>query len=320
MKIAIIGAGGWGTALAIVLDSEGHEITLFGRDLSYLKKQRENKKYLPGVRLSESINITSENEIEAGLYIIAVPVQFIRNLLPTLKLCIDNPLVSVSKGVEVVTLKRPTEIIEEVIGAKKLLVLSGPSHAEEVSRFLPTSLVLASKKISQEIQNVFMSRTIRVYTSDDIVGVEYAGALKNIIAIAAGICDGLHLGDNAKASLLSRGIQEMSRIGEALGAKRGTFFGLAGIGDLITTCTSPFGRNLMVGREIGSGKTLSEVISSTAQIAEGIETTKAVFQLAKQKLIEAPITAEVHSVLFEKKSAREALFSLMSRKPKQEEA
>lgn len=319
MKIAVIGAGGWGTALSIVLDSEGHDIVLWGRDTLVLKKQRENKKYLPGARLSDTINITSENEIEAELYVVAIPVQFVRNVLVKLKLNNENTVVSASKGIELGTLKRPSEVLEEIIGAKKLFVLSGPSHAEEVSRFLPTSIVLASKKIDVSIQAVFSSKTIRVYTSEDVLGVEYAAALKNIIAVAAGICDGLHLGDNAKASLLSRGIQEMARIGEALGAKKGTFFGLAGIGDLITTCTSQFGRNLMVGREIGSGKTLEEVLASTVQVAEGVATTKAVFELAKQKLIEAPITAEVYSVLFEKKSPREALFSLMTRKPKKEE-
>ncbi len=319
MKIGIIGAGGWGTSLSVVLDSIGHEVILWGRNTTDIKRWHENKKYLPGVKLNDSIKLCSDKELEAEIYIASVPVQHMRSVLRSLVIDKTKPIISASKGIELERFRRPSEIIQEETRCKQIFVLSGPSHAEEVARFLPTSLVVASKNDTSDIQKMLNSKTIRIYILDDILGVEYAGALKNIIAIAAGISDGLYLGDNAKASLLSRAVVEMARFGESMGAKKGTFYGLAGLGDLMTTCHSPFGRNLRVGREIGGGRTLEDVFSTMNQVAEGVETTRAVYQLAKLKSIEMPITSEVYSVLFEKKPPREALFSLMSRKLKKEE-
>jgi glycerol-3-phosphate dehydrogenase (NAD(P)+) len=338
-RILVLGDGGWGTALALVLHHNGHKVTLwskFPEYAQYVNKKRENPKFLPGVKLPGTLSVTSELIIHnADLIVMAVPTQFCRGVLEELRstlyarslprLLRDSmlpPIVSVAKGIEQTTLKRPSEIIKEVLDypKDKIAVLSGPSHAEEVARKKPASVVVASsnKKLARDLQAIFSNEYFRVYTQDDVVGVETAAAVKNIIAIAAGICDGLGLGDNAKSALLTRGMVEISRLGEALGGNKKTFFGLAGIGDLITTCISPHGRNRAVGVRIGKGETLTQILKSMQQVAEGVWTTKAVMNLVKKYKVEMPITTEVYNILFKNRSPIKAVYSLMTRKPKGE--
>jgi glycerol-3-phosphate dehydrogenase (NAD(P)+) len=331
LKIFILGDGGWGTALALLLHHNGHKVTLWSKFpdyAEYLRKHHENTKFLPGVRIPNSINITHELRIpNSELIIMAVPTQYCRSVLEEIKSLIPHsasriPVVSVAKGIEQKTLRRPSEIIQEVLNypKDKIAVLSGPSHAEEVARKKPASVVIASmnKKLAEDMQSVFSNEYFRVYTQSDSVGVEIAAAVKNIIAIAAGICDGLDLGDNAKSALLTRGMVEIVRLGEIMGGKKSTFYGLAGIGDLITTCISPHGRNRAVGMRIGRGETLRQILKSMQQVAEGIWTTKAVMNLARRYKIEMPITAEVYNILFNNKNPLKALYHLMTRAPKAE--
>lgn len=317
-SVVVIGAGGWGTALAVLLARGKTRVTLWVRRADYAEELRvrcENVTYLPGVSL-DGIEIDCGGLPKADLYVMAVPTQHVRETLGQVKLPRTAPVVSVSKGIEMKTLARPSEIL----APRPVCVLSGPSHAAEVARFLPTSVVAASgdERLARDVQAVFMGPSFRVYTSDDVVGVEFAGALKNIIAIAAGICDALKLGDNAKSALMARGLVEIARLGTSLGGKETTFFGLAGLGDLITTCYSPHGRNLRVGRELGAGKKLDEILASMRQVAEGVWTSRAALELAAKRKIEMPITQEVVRILFEGKPPRAALSDLMSRTPKSE--
>lgn len=315
MNVQIVGAGSWGTALAVHLARRGASVALWGRRLDDLTATRENRKYLPGVRLPDSIALGLG---AADLAVVAVPTQHIRATLATLRLP-KVPAVSVSKGLEIGSHRRPTEILRELLGVPTA-VLSGPSHAEEVARGLPASLVAASEDetLARDVQKAFMGETLRIYTSRDVLGVELAGALKNIIAIAAGLCDALGLGDNAKAALLTRGIVEIARLGVKLGAERPTFYGVSGIGDLITTCYSPHGRNLFVGREVGKGRTLQDVLAGMSMVAEGVWTSRAALDLAREKGVEMPITEAVVRVLHEGKPPRDAVRELMSRLPKSE--
>lgn len=332
-NVLVLGDGGWGTALALVLHHNGHKVTLWSKFPDYAKsvnKKRENTKFLPGVKLPRTLNVTSELIIHnLDLIVMAVPTQFCRGVLEDMRKrrakSVERreiPIISVAKGIEQKTLKRPSEIIKEVLDypKDKIAVLSGPSHAEEVARKRPASVVVASSnnKLARDLQAIFSNEYFRVYTQDDVVGVETAAAVKNIIAIAAGICDGLGLGDNAKSALLTRGMVEISRLGEALGGKKNTFFGLAGIGDLITTCISAHGRNRAVGVRIGKGETLTQILKSMQQVAEGVWTTKAVMNLVKKYKVEMPITQEVYNILFKNKSPIKAVYSLMTRKPKGE--
>jgi glycerol-3-phosphate dehydrogenase (NAD(P)+) len=315
MRIWIVGAGSWGTAVAALLAKHGHRATLWGRDVEGIRAARENRKYLPGVRLPESVGFGTDPE--AALTVVAVPTQHIRATLAPLPL--RGPFVSLAKGLEMGTRRRPTEILAELFPGSRAAVLSGPSHAEEVARGLPATLVAAGEEpLAREVQAAFMGPTLRVYTSADVVGVELAGALKNIIAIAAGIGDSLGLGDNAKAALLSRGIVEIARLGVALGAQRPTFFGVSGIGDLITTCYHAGGRNLHVGREVGKGRPLREVLEGMSMVAEGVWTSRAALELAREKGIEMPITEAVVKILHEGKPPRDAVRELMMRDPKAE--
>lgn len=286
---------------------------------------RENRRLLPGVQIPESVVITAdvaEAVDDADFLVVAIPTKFLREALLSIqdKLTGDRPVVSVVKGLEVDTFLRPSEIVAEVLGARAVVALGGPSHAEEIARRLPASVVAASGDVSlaKEVQTMFMTDRFRVYTNQDIVGVELAGALKNVIAIAAGICDGREYGDNAKSALLTRGIVEMTRFGVALGAESDTFSGLAGIGDLITTCISPYGRNRRVGERLGKDETLQQILDSMDSVAEGVTTTKSVYDLADQKGIDMPITEQVYRVLFEDKSPAEATDALMARPPKGE--
>ncbi len=319
-RVQILGTGGWGTAVAILLAGQDRPVSLWGRSPEFLEEMRssgENKKYLPGVPIPEALHFGLDPD--ADLYVEAIPTQHIRKVLQGISLG-GAPVISLSKGLEVGTQLRPTEIIQDVLGERTCGVLSGPSHGEEVARGLPATLVVASddQAFSDLVQERFMGETFRVYTSTDVVGVELGGALKNVIAIAAGTCDGLGLGQNAKAALLTRGIVEIARLGKALGAGWDTFFGVSGIGDLITTCESPYGRNLRVGRELGSGKTIQEVLDSMAAVPEGVWTCRVALEVAREKGIDMPITEQVVAIIEEGKDPRLAVRDLMKRDPKPE--
>jgi glycerol-3-phosphate dehydrogenase (NAD(P)+) len=281
--------------------------------------------YLPGVPIPPEVELTSDvgrAVRDADLWIAAIPTVHLRATLtpvaPVLRA--DRPVLSLAKGVENQTFARPTEVICQVLGLRPVAALSGPSHAEEVSRGLPTSVVVASAdvELARNIQQRFSTDRFRVYTNSDLVGVELGGALKNVIGIAAGISDGLSFGDNTKAALLTRGLAEMTRFGVALGAARETFFGLAGIGDLITTCISRHGRNRHVGERLGRGEKLPAILATMKMVAEGIYTTRSVHDQAAKLGIELPITQEVHRVLYEGKDPRTAVTDLMQREPKPE--
>jgi len=323
-RIVIIGDGAWGTALALVLERGGHAVTLWSRFPDYaaeMKAKRENVKFLPGSRLPEGIEIVSGTPPKGELTIAAVPTQFIRSTFTELKTKLPKkPLIAcVAKGLEQSTGKRPSEILREALGSARIVALSGPSHAPEVARGLPASLAAAGEsRAAKTVQSLFNGSTVRVYTTADMMGVELGGALKNVIALAAGISDGLGLGYNAKAALLTRGIVEMARLGGALGAKKQTFFGLSGIGDLITTTTFPSGRNLSVGRALGEGKPLQEILGGMHAVAEGVWTTKAALALARKHRVDMPITEELHRILYEGKAAKDALRDLMKREQRAE--
>jgi len=327
-KISVLGDGGWGTALSLLLSKKGYNVTLWGAFPDYiseLRKSRENKKFLPGFTIPDSMVITANAEEAldgAVLAVIAIPSKYLRQTLQKIKEVEigSTVLASVVKGVEKETFKRPSEIIKEELGSVRIAVLSGPTIANEVAEGLPASSVVASdsEETATLTQEIFMSEAFRVYTGEDVVGVELGGALKNIIAIAAGISDGLGFGSNAKAALFTRGLVEMARIGTALGARLETFSGLSGMGDLVTTCISLYSRNRYVGESIAQGKKLTDILNGMEMVAEGVETTQSVFHLAKQIGVDAPITDQVYKVLFEDKNPLEAVNDLMTRNKKAE--
>jgi len=327
-RVAVVGDGGWGTALARLLALKGCEVCQWGAFPDYTEEMRrrgENFKFLPGVSLPKELRLTNagaEALEGADVIVAAVPTQFLRRVLRRLVTCYrrPTPVVSVAKGIERRTLMRPTQIVRDVWGRVPVVALSGPSHAEEVARGLPTTVAVASSRrgLAERAQRLFMTDRFRVYTNPDIIGLELGGAVKNVIAIAAGICDGLGLGDNAKAALLTRGLAEMTRLGVALGARRQTFAGLAGIGDLITTCTSPYGRNRAVGIQIGQGRSLREVLADMEQVAEGVESTRSVRSLARRHGVEMPITEQCYRVLYRGKDPRRAVDDLMRRAARDE--
>lgn len=325
-RVAVIGNGGWGTALALVALRNGADVSLWGIDPEYVAHTatiRVNERYLPGVALPAELVLTSdasEAARDADLLVSAVPTQFVRatfeRLAPHLPPRV--PVLSVSKGLENRTLERPTEILLEATGPRPVAMMSGPSHAEEVARGAPTSVVVASDDddLLARIQTLWSDDRFRVYASHDLLGVELAGAVKNVIAIAAGVCTGLDLGDNALAALITRGNAELTRLGCALGARKETFSGLAGIGDLIATCVSRHGRNRAVGERLGRGETLDEILASMVQVAEGVRTTQSLVQLARAHAVEMPISEQVHRILFEGHRPADALDELMSRNPR----
>jgi glycerol-3-phosphate dehydrogenase (NAD(P)+) len=328
-KITVLGSGAMATACSILLAENSEQtVSMWVRNPEYARdiaQNRENRRLLPGVPISEGIEITSKiaQAVDgADMLVAAIPTKYLRSTLSDLapQLTDDRPVVSVIKGLEIDTFLRPSEVIAEVLGSRAIVALGGPSHAEEISRRLPASVVAASGDVAlgTEVQSVFNTDRFRVYTNQDMIGVELAGALKNVIALAAGICDGRGYGDNAKSALLTRGLVEMTRFGTTLGAEASTFSGLAGIGDLITTCISPYGRNRMVGERLGKGEKLSQILESMDAVAEGVTTAKSVHELAEQEGIDMPITSEVYKVLFEDKPAEEATNSLMVRPPKRE--
>jgi len=324
-RAVVIGDGGWGTTIALLLHENGVETTLFcacPEQAEELKSKRVNR-YLPGVALPKTLRISAD-VFEAGegadVAFSVVPTQFLRSVMERFEdaLSGDTPIVSATKGIEIETFRTPTAILKEVLGQRSLGVLSGPSHAEEVARGLPASIVAASpdKSLAHGVQRVLSNDHFRVYTHGDPKGAELGGALKNVIAIAAGISDGLELGDNAKAALVTRGIVEMARFGNAHGARSETFFGLAGLGDLATTCYSRHSRNRYVGEEIGRGKKLEEILTEMEMVAEGVWTTKALFgPESESRGIPMPIAEQVHAVLFEGKDPRLAVSELMQREP-----
>ncbi|MCP5003071.1 MAG: NAD(P)H-dependent glycerol-3-phosphate dehydrogenase [Planctomycetes bacterium] len=327
-RISVLGTGGWGTALAILLHEKGHHVTLWGASTDYvdfLKQKRENRKYLKGITIPRDLTITSKIEdaqSDTDFIVAAIPTPYVRRVLEKGKESYvqGTPIVSVIKGIENDTLMRSSEILIDVLGKQPIALLFGPSHAEEVAKKLPTTVVVASEDIelASRIQNIFMTDRFRVYTNHDVVGVELGGALKNVIAIAAGICEGLGFGDNSKAALLTRGLSEIVRLGVAMGGQRCTFSGLTGLGDLITSCVSPFGRNRFVGEQIARGKKLSQLLKEMDQVAEGVRTTKSVCRLAEKFHVEMPITHEIYKVLFEDKDPMTAVNELMVREPKLE--
>ncbi|MBI3097571.1 MAG: NAD(P)-dependent glycerol-3-phosphate dehydrogenase [Planctomycetes bacterium] len=295
------------------------------RHLAELRRRRENRRYLRGVPLPGGIRWTgdaAEAASGAHLAVLAIPVQFARGALAPFRgvLAAGVPVVSAAKGIEKKTSETPTRIVQGVLGSRRTAVLSGPSHAEEVARGLPATVVVASRSgtVARQVQSAFHGGSLRVYTSRDVAGVELAGALKNVIAIGGGICDGLGLGDNAKAALVTRGLAEIARLGVACGARRETFFGLAGIGDLLTTCYSPYGRNRAVGIRLGRGETLKAILASMEQVAEGVWTTAAARSLARSRGIEMPVVDEMYAILYRGKSPREAVRDLMRRAPRAE--
>lgn len=330
-QITVLGAGSWGTALAIVLADNGHQVRLWGHraeQIEEINTKRTNEKYLPGVRLPEKIaGYADLCQALDGVrtVVLAVPTKAIREVLRKVCACIREPItiVAVSKGIEPDTHKRVSEVIEEEMGKllRDIVVLSGPSHAEEVSLRHPTTVTVSSKNMeaAERIQDLFMNHQyFRVYTNPDLIGVELGGALKNIIALAAGITDGLGYGDNAKAALMTRGLAEIARLGCALGANPLTFSGLTGVGDLIVTCTSVHSRNWRAGHMLGKGKKLDEVLESMGMVVEGVRTTKAAYQLSKKLGVKMPITKVLYEVLFDGKDPKEAADSLMSRVKTQE--
>jgi glycerol-3-phosphate dehydrogenase (NAD(P)+) len=328
-QVAVIGDGQMATVCAVMLANRGIHVRLwsvFRDNIEAMKATRENRRYLPGLRLPERVSCTVDPAAAfhgSDLVVSAVPCQYIRGVWEKLRPHYRPglPVASVAKGIENDTLLRPTQIIADVLGdAPPLAALSGPSVAAELARCLPATVVSASEdeSLAKLVQEAFSSQWFRVYTNTDLIGVELAGATKNVIALAAGIIDGLKAGDNAKAALLTRGLVEISRLGAAMGARPETFAGLAGLGDLVTTCVSPLGRNRTAGEQIGRGKKLDEVVASTPFVIEGIATTRSVYQLARRHDVEMPITEAVYGVLFEGQDVIATLSQLMSRKLKGE--
>lgn len=322
-KICVLGAGSWGTALALVVAKKGYNVSMWTLSEDQCQKvnnTRENTDYLPGVNIPQNIHITTDLEEainDSSVIVLAVPSQAIRDICKKIKPYVNKKqiLVDVAKGLEKRTGLRLSQVCETELPECKYVVLSGPSHAEEVSRDIPTTVVVASKELTtaEKIQDLFMSPKFRVYTNPDVVGVELGGALKNIIAFGAGICDGLGYGDNAKAALMTRGIREISRLGVAMGAKTSTFSGLSGIGDLIVTCTSMHSRNRRAGILIGQGKSLDETLKEVKMVVEGITATEVAYEVAKNLNIEMPITNAIYSVLHKGANPDEVVDELMMR-------
>lgn len=322
-NITFLGAGSWGTALAIMLGNQGHDVVLWSKiqaEVDMLTEHREHMDRLPGVKLPDSVVVTADLEeacSKADMIVLSVASPYVRSTAkeacPYIKQ--GQILVNVGKGIEDATLKTLSQVIGEEVPQADVAVLSGPSHAEEVSHGMPTTVVVGAttEKTAQAVQKVFMNDVFRVYTSSDIIGIELGGALKNVIALAAGVLDGLGMGDNTKAALMTRGIAEMSRLGIAMGGKIETFCGLSGIGDLIVTCTSTHSRNHNAGYLIGQGKTMQEAMDEVKQVVEGVYSAKAALALANKYQVSMPIVEAINAVLFDGLTAKEAIKQLLSR-------
>ena len=327
-NIAVIGGGSWGTALALTASNKGHRVKIWDLDREHLEemeKNRENKRYLPGIKFGENLRTasTAEAAIEGtDIVLFSAPAQHFRSAFKNAVtyLTDDMIVVDVAKGIEQNTLMRMSEIAEELRPGTKYVVLSGPSHAEEVGRAMPTTVAAVSEDIelAKYIQDVFMTENFRVYTGTDVIGVELGGALKNIIALGAGISDGMGFGDNAKAALMTRGLAEISRLGEALGGKHRTFSGLTGMGDLIVTCTSMHSRNRRCGIMIGEGMAPALATEKVGMVVEGMFTTEAAYALAQKTGVEMPITEMIYKVIKGEKNGADAVRELMMREKKDE--
>lgn len=326
-RVTVLGDGGWGTCLSILLADKGCPVVLWGAFPDYVRQvaeSRQNPKFLPGVPLPASIRVTAdlaEAMAQAQVVVVAVPSIYLRQTLARIAAPRGAAIVSVVKGLEPETLLRMSEVIRQAWRVDELVVLSGPSIAYEVARGVPTVVVAAAERAAQaaQVQQLFLTERFRVYRGDDVIGVELGGALKNIIAIAAGISDGLEFGANTKAALLARGLAEMARLGVAMGARRETFAGISGVGDLATTCFSPHSRNRRLGEAIGQGKTLHEIQGATEQVAEGAVAVQSAVALARRHHVEMPIAEAVSRVLYEGRPPRDAVRELMLRDPKSED-
>jgi glycerol-3-phosphate dehydrogenase (NAD(P)+) len=322
-RVAVLGAGSWGTTLAIHLANAGHDVTLWGHradELADIDAHRENRKFLPSIRLPDGVKVRPE--LEAALRspeftVFAVPSQAVREVARKVAdVGVEVPcLISASKGFELGTRECPSRVLAETLPKSSVVVVTGPSHAEEVSRGIPTSVVAASadETAARAVQTLFSTPAFRVYTNDDVVGCEVAAGVKNVIAIAAGVCDGIGFGDNTKGALLTRGLAEISRLGVAMGGRRDTFFGLAGMGDLIATAMSRHSRNRYVGERLGRGESLSAVLAAMTMVAEGVPAARAARELGREHGVELPITEQVCALLFDGRGPREALQALMAR-------
>ncbi len=327
-KIAVIGAGSWGTALAVTLSDKGHQVKIWDLNQEHLeecKKNRENLRFLPGVKFGKNLTIAPTPEAtisDADIVLFSAPAQHFRSALASaIPFLTDGMvLVNVAKGIEQKTLKRMSEVADELLPNAKYVVLSGPSHAEEVGLKLPTTVTVVSKDLSlaEYIQDVFITERFRVYTNHDVIGVELGGALKNIIALAAGISDGMGFGDNAKAAMMTRGMVEMARLGVALGGEASTFWGLTGMGDLIVTCTSMHSRNRRCGILIGEGMAPSDAVKQVGMVVEGMYTAEAAYQLCAKVGVEMPFTDRIYRVIQGELDARTAAVELMTRERKHE--
>lgn len=322
-KVCVVGAGSWGTALALLLHTNHHEVTVWSideKEVEMLDREREYKQKLPGVLLPDEMQFTTDMEAAicgSKIVVLAVPSVYVRStsglMLPYIEK--DQIIVSVAKGIEEATLFTMSQVIEDEIPHATVAVLSGPSHAEEVGRGLPTTVVVGAKKreTAEYVRDAFMNTVFRVYTSPDVLGIELGGSLKNVIALAAGIADGLGCGDNTKAALITRGIAEITRLGVAIGGKKETFGGLSGIGDLIVTCASRHSRNRRAGMLMGQGMTMEQAMNEVQMVVEGVYSAKAAKALAEKYHIKMPIVEEINQVLFEGKSAEVSLQTLMHR-------
>jgi glycerol-3-phosphate dehydrogenase (NAD(P)+) len=328
--VGIIGAGSWGMAVARLLSRIGHQVQLCEpdhREYEILVTHRGNPSRLPRFQLPDEVSLTSDmiaTVRDSDLFVLAVPAQYLRAALSRITVPFDRPnaVVNLAKGLELRTLDRMSEVIQQVtkVNSSKIVTVSGPSHAEEVILDMPTTVVAAGidAAVVAEVQRCFSGNAFRVYATDDLIGVEVGGSLKNIIAIASGIADGLGMGDNTRGALVTRGLAEMTRLGLAMGARAETFAGLSGLGDLVTTCASRHSRNRHVGERIGRGEKLSHILESMSMIAEGVDTTRSGWELARRHSVEMPITNEVYQVLFSDKSPRTAVADLMGRTLKPE--
>lgn len=325
--VAVIGSGSWGTALAVQLKRAENNVILWSfkeEEAASILADRENKEFLPGIKLDSDITVTCKDEdiTWADMIVFSTPSKFVRNMAKRFAPFVKHNqiVVNVAKGLEEGSLLRLSQVIKEEIPQCRVGVLSGPSHAEEVGKNMATTIVAASEdsEVSTEIQNTFMTPMFRVYTNSDIIGVELGGALKNLIALAAGISDGCGFGDNTKAALMTRGLHEISRLGMAMGAKRETFSGLAGVGDLIVTCTSMHSRNRRAGILLGQGKSLDETLNEVHMVVEGVINAKAAYELAEKLNIDMPITNEINNVLYKNKNVKQAVYDLMTRDKNEE--
>ena len=326
--ISIIGDGGWGTTLAMHLAKKKYPVLLWGAFPDYVAqvaKSRENKNFLPGYRIPSSVVLTADihRAVQGGdLIVFACPSEYLMNVLKKVKTTSyqGKVFLSVIKGIHPVSFKRMSQIIREELGAVDLAVLSGPTIAGEVAAGLATTAVVACTQsdLASQIQKIFHTSSFRIYTNNDVIGTEIGGSIKNVIAIACGVCDGLGLGTNAKAALLTRGLAEITRLGIALGGKKETFYGLTGLGDLVTTCVSPQSRNRSVGEGLGRGRKIKNVLALMSMVAEGVVTSKAVYRLSRKMRIPMPIGEQVYKIIFEGKNPRKAMTDLMTRQPKPE--